>query len=315
MPALSEKDKKDLQFGVEQGVDFIFASFIRSAADVLEVREALGKAGSNIKIISKIENHQGIQNFNEILKVTDGVMVARGDLGIEIPPEKVCLAQKMMISRCNIVGKPIICATQMLESMTYNPRPTRAEVSDVANAVLDGSDCVMLSGETAKGIYPVETVEMMARICTQAENAFFYEAFFNQIREVTPKPLSSSEAVACASVNAAFESHVSAIIVLTTTGDSARQIAKYRPSCPIFAVTRDAQAARQLHLYRACIPMLVAPKAKDAIWQDDVDARFLEAVERGKKLGFVSSGDPILVVQGWKGGVGNTNTIRLLNAA
>jgi pyruvate kinase len=311
LPALSKKDEADLKWGVEQGVDMIFASFVRTAQDVLDIRKSLGPNGKNIKIISKIENHQGMQNFDEILKVTDGVMVARGDLGIEIPIEKVFLAQKMMISRCNIAGKSVICATQMLESMTYNPRPTRAEVSDVANAVLDGSDCVMLSGESAKGNYPVEAVKMMHQICREAESAVYYKTLFQSLKDATPKPVPIEESTASSVVNAAFDSDVSAIIVLTTSGNSGRMVSKYRPPCPILCVTRDAQVARQVHLYRSCVSIFYSePKADH--WQDDVDNRINQAIDIGKKRGILQTGSLVAAIQGWKGGQGNTNTVRLL---
>lgn len=315
LPSISEQDAKDLTFGVEHGVDIIFASFIRKPDDIINIRKVLGEAGKRIMIIAKIENQEGVHNFNAILSECDGIMVARGDLGIEIPVQKVFLAQKMMIARCNIVGKPVICATQMLESMTVNPRPTRAEVSDVGNAVIDGADCVMLSGETAKGKYPNECVRMMNEICLEAERTLHFLNFFNQVHSLN-KNKHTNETLAAAAVNASFEQDVAALIVLSVSGSTARLVAKYRPQCPIICITTDTITSRQLHLTRGVYPvycdLVFEPrKISWAAFIDQMVTYGIAACDRqGIKL--LKKGDIAIVVQGWTSDSGHTNTLRVV---
>lgn len=306
LPALSAKDKRDLTFGVENKVDMVFASFIRKRQDVLDVREVVG---DDIMIISKIENHEGVQNFDDILEVTDGVMVARGDLGIEIDPQKVFLAQKMMISKCMIAGKPVIVATQMLESMIKNPRPTRAEVSDVANAVLDGSDCVMLSGETAKGKYPTQAVSVMASICREAEMAIHHLRVHEDIKEAVPDK-SVAETVCCSAVLASYEQRARALVVLSNSGTTARLVAKYRPGCPVVSVigSSNFRTARQLKITRG---------VDAAVYNDDegkqpTEVRVACGVAYAKQTYGLDVGDIIIAVHADSMGLGFANLTRIL---
>merc|ERR1719249_142320 len=312
LPAVSEKDKSDLLFGVEQGVDMIFASFIRDAAGVAEVKAVLGDKGKNIWVIPKIENQQGVKNLDEIIASCEGLMVARDDMGIEIPTEKVFIAQKAMIAKCNRAGKPIICATQMLESMVKKPRPPRAEASDVANAILDGADCVMLSGETAKGDYPATCVKTMAKISKEAEACMWNERFFEDLmRSEGNHGYDSTVTTAITSVLASYKCRASAIVVLTTSGKTAHVVSKYRPLCPILAVTRYPQTARQCQIFRGITPHYYT-EDRAADWSTDIDNRVQFAVDFGKKNRFINTGDNVIIITGWRQGAGSSNTCRIM---
>ncbi len=311
LPVVTEKDRKDLiDFGLAQPIDMIALSFTQKGADIDVVREILGESGEHIKIICKIENQEGLENFNEILDKSDGIMVARGDLGMEIPPEKVFLAQKMMIRRCNIVGKPCITATQMLESMCSNPRPTRAECTDVANAVLDGSDCVMLSGETAGGKYPVRAVQMMAHVCREAEMCINYSSVYLAVRGSTMEEvgaMNTPEAIASSAVKTAMDMNAKMLIVLTESGNTARLVAKYRPEQPILVLTPNRHVARQsCGLLRGCTAHVVGSMI-------GTDGILLRAAEMGKEYGYVKTGDAIVAIHGMlEARSGATNMLKVL---
>lgn len=286
LPALSEKDINDLKFGCEQGVDFVAASFIRKADDVREVRKVLDdNGGKSIQIISKIENQEGVDNFDEILELSDAIMVARGDLGVEIPVEEVPFAQKMMIEKCNEAGKAVITATQMLDSMIKNPRPTRAEAGDVANAIIDGTDAVMLSGETAKGNYPVEAVTIMAQIAERTD------AIIPSYEMENDGKISVTEAVANGTVEASEKLDAKLIVVGTGTGRAAKSIRKYFPTAQVLAVTNNEQTSRQLALTRGTIS-IVEPGITS------LEEFYTVAEAKAKEMGLVEAGDIIVATCG-----------------
>ncbi len=304
LPSITDKDVQDILFGVEHGLDFIAASFIRKSADVLAIRQILENAGGALDIISKIESRRAVNNLDEIIKVSDGIMVARGDLGVEIPVEEVPLLQKTIIEKCNLAGKPVVTATQMLESMIHNPRPTRAETSDVANAIFDGSDAVMLSAETASGKYPLESVEMMARIACRAEAALHYEEMLIK-KGADMHRQTVTNAISYATCTAAQNLGAAAIIVSTESGHTAKMVSKYRPRAPIVAVTPHVPVIRKLALNWGVNPVIATSR-------DSTDAMMDEAVEAALCAGLISGGDLIVFTAGIPVGIkGTTNLIRV----
>jgi len=309
LPVLQEKDKNDiLEFGIPRGVHFIAASFVQSGKDVEEIREVLGRRGRHIKIISKIENEAGLKNFDEILEKSDGIMVARGDLGMEIPTENVFMAQKTMIGKCNMAGKFVVTATQMLESMIGAPRPTRAEASDVANAVLDGSDVVMLSGETANGKFPQIAVATMRKICEKAESSIMYRELYQRIRNTDNTAETNVPQCVCSSaVGASIDCNAKLIIVLTETGSTARMIAKYRPQVPILALCAAPPVVKQLMLIRGVTSLEVASF-------QGTDIVLKSAMEAAKSMGLCVAGDQIVAIHGMKEEIsGHSNLMKIIS--
>lgn len=307
LPGLTEKDLADFTFGAKEGVDFIAASFVRSAGDVIAIRRILEDLNNGISIIAKIENRQGVENIDEIISVADGIMIARGDLGVEIAVEEVPLVQKSLIEKCNLTGKPVITATQMLDSMIRNPRPTRAEANDVANAIFDGTAAIMLSGETASGKYPVEAIKMMARIAVRTEQSLNWQEIMRKRADKVSH--STTEAIAHATCQAAMNLGAAAIITATQSGSTAQQVAKYRPATPIIAVTPDERVLRKLLLVWGVYPLSAATFSS-------VNMMTNISVQTALQAGYIQSGDLVIITAGVPVGIpGTTNMIQVETVA
>lgn len=304
LPAITEKDISDLIFGIENDIDIVAASFIRKASDVLKIRKILEENnGGFINIISKIENQEGVDNIDEILKVSDGLMVARGDLGVELPAEDIPLTQKMLIKKANEAGKPVITATQMLDSMIRNPRPTRAEVTDIANSILDGTDAIMLSGETAAGKYPVAAVKTMETIAERTEKDLDYRRYVNKIPNKAD--ITVANAISHASCTTAYELGAAAIITPTQSGSTARMISKFRPKAPIIAATVDERVMRKLCLSFGVYSVLIKST-------ESTDDLIEQSVNQAIAYEYINSGDLVVITAGIPAGVaGTTNLIKV----
>ena len=303
LPSITEKDIDDIKFGCEMGVDFIAASFIRKASDIVEIRKVLEENnGKHIKIIAKIENQEGVDNIDSILEVTDAIMVARGDMGVEIPIEKVPIIQKSIIKKCNKAGKVVITATQMLDSMIRNSLPTRAEASDICNAIFDGTDAIMLSGESASGNYPIEAAKTMSRIAKEAEAHLEY----NHFTLPTDSNLDNhADAISYSTCRTSFLVGSKAIVAATKSGATARYISKYRPKCPIIAITPNEDVQRKLSLNFGVYPV----KCKTFSTTEEI---LSEAKQTALNLNFASSGDSIVVAAGMQTThTGGTNMLKI----
>ena len=304
MPYISEVDRSDIMFGCDMGFDFIAASFVRCKEDILEVRKILDEHNSHMKIIAKIENMQGIENLEDILTVSDGIMVARGDMGVEIPMEEVPVVQKRMIKMAEAQGKHVVTATQMLDSMIKNPRPTRAEVADVANAIYDGTTAIMLSGESAAGLYPVEAVKTMSQIAERAEQDIDYNSRMKRREHIDSFDVTT--AISHATCTTAMDLKVAAIITVTISGFTAGMISRYKPSCPIIACSVSPRICRQLSLSWGVTPIWIA---RESTAEDLFD----EAVRAAEEAGYIKKGDKVVLTAGVPLGVsGRTNMLRVV---
>jgi len=304
MPYISEVDRKDIMFGVENGFDYIAASFARNKEDILEVRKIIDDNNSQMKIIAKIENMQGITNLDEIIEVSDGIMVARGDMGVEIPIEEVPVFQKQIIKKTIAAGKMVVTATQMLESMIKNPRPTRAEATDIANAIYDGTTAIMLSGESANGKYPVEALKTMSKIAERAEKDIDYAARMKKLSEL--KDLDTTTAISHATCTTANDLNAAAIITVTMTGFTASMISRFKPNCPIIGCTTSEAACNHMNLMWGVVPVMMEEKA-------NTTDLFEDAAKVALEKGLVKKGDVVVVTAGVPLGVqGKTNMIRVI---
>jgi pyruvate kinase len=304
MPYISQKDREDIIFAIENNFDFIAASFVRSADDILQIRRIFNEYSCNtINIIAKIENLQGVANIDDIIRVSDGIMIARGDMGVEVPIEDVPVIQKLIIKKVYNAGKQVITATQMLDSMMKNPRPTRAETTDVANAIYDGTSAIMLSGETAAGLYPIESVKTMVKIAVRAENDIDFVKRF-KTRETYSNP-DVTNAISHATCTTAHDLNASAIITVTKSGKTARMISKYRPACPIIGCSTNPHVCRQLNLSWGVTPLLISE-------EQNTDDLFEHAVDAVEKAGHISAGELTVITAGVPLGIsGTTNLIKV----
>ena len=301
--AVTDADLRHLAFGLEHDVDYVALSFITTATDVMMAKDFIREHNAHVPVVAKIERLEALINIDEIIAAADAVMVARGDLGVEVPLRRVLIEQKRIVAKCNAVGKPVIVATQMLESMVSSPRPTRAEASDVANAILDGADAIMLSEETAAGSYPVEATEMMASIASEAAAALPYRHMLSErIGTVVPQP---DDAISYAACNIADQVNAAAILAFTTSGSTAMRVSKYRPSCPVIAITPNDHVLRRLCLHWGLTPYLVDK-------YETVEDIFEQGSQIATALGIARSGDNVIITAGVPSGIsGNTNMLKV----